>query len=451
MLLKFPGLNRTSRSLVVFAAAAVFLSCGSGYNNNSGGAQTGLTSRAFVSNPVHPSFSGGGVPVLEIMDANRDLLSGLTVSLSSITASLADPGMMSVSPNHGFTLVMSPSDLKLGLVDNSRETLAGTVTLPGVSDSFFVWTDNKTAFIAVPSAPVVGQAPGAVEKFDITSAAITATIPIPGAHYAVPSPNGNQVLVFSDNLDTVVLLTPSLIGTSGQPTTIAQCTATQVPACTLPATFDRPVGAIFDPSSTTAYILSCGPECGGTAAGITAIDMTNPGNPGTVVLAKQTVSAATVGFLQGTQLFVAGTQIGTGGILTVLNLTSGLSNVNCGASTPVNCQTLPITDGYHTGMQMGSNGQLFIGSKACSGLSGNGVCLSILNTAKMQVVPTPNNSPVGDVTGMAPVPNRNVVYVCQGGILRVYDTTTDQLEVFPAAEAQPDVIGQAVDVKVVDF
>jgi len=450
MLSKFPGLKRTSRSLIVFAAVAVLLSCSSSYNSG-GGAQTGLTSRAFVSNPVHPTVSGGGAPALEIMDANRDLLSGLTVPLTSITASLADPGMMSVSPDHGFTLVMSPSDHKLGLVDNSRETLAGTITLPGVSDSFFVWTDNKTAFVAVPSAPIAGQAPGAVEKFDINSAAITATIPIPAAHYVVPSPNGNQVLVFSDNINSVVLLTPSLIGASGQPTTISQCTTTQVPACILPVTFDRPISAVFDPSSTTAYVLNCGPECGGTSAGVTAIDMTNPGNPGAIVLANQSLSAATAGWLQGTQLFIAGTQIGTGGVLTVLNLTSGLSNVNCTAATPVNCQTFAITDGYHTGMQMGSNGQLFIGSKACSGLSGNGVCLSILNTAKMQVVPTPNNSPIGDVTGMAPIPNRNVVYVCQGGILRIYDTTTDQLEVLPAPEAQPNVIGQAVDVKVIDF
>ena len=450
MFLKFPGLNRTSRSLIVFAAAAAFAACGSS-SRNSGGARSGITSRAFVSNPVHPSASGGGVPVLEIMDVNRDLLSGFIVSLSSLTASLADPGMMSVSPDHGFTLVMSPRDLKLGLVDNSRETLAGTITLPGVSESFFVWTDNRTAFLAVPSAPITGQAPGAVEKFDINSGAITASIPIPGAHYVVPSPNGNQVLVFSDNLNSVVLLTPSLIGASGQPTTIAPCTTTQVPACTLPATFDRPIGAVFDPSSTTAYVLNCGPECGGTTAGVTAVDMTNPGNPSAVILANQPVSAATVGWLQGTQLFIAGTQIGNGGILTVLNLTSGLSNVNCAAATPVNCQTFAITDGHHTGMQMGSNGQLFIGSKACTGVSGNGVCLSILDTAKMQVVPTPNNSPVGDVTGMAAIPNRNAMYVCQGGALRVYDTTTDQLEVLPVTQGQPDVIGQAVDVKVIDF
>jgi len=407
--------------------------------------------RAFVSNPVHPTFTGGGTPVLEIMDANKDLLSGFTVSLASLSGTIADPGMMSVSPNHANTLVMSPLDLKLGLVDNSKEAVRNALTLPGVSDSFFLWTDNNTAFVAIPSAPVVGQAAGAVEKINMTAASITATIPIPGAHYIVPSPNGNQILVFSDNVNTVVLLTPSLIGAAGQPTSIAQCTTAQVPACTLPATFDRPIGAVFDPSSTTAYVLDCGPECGGTTAGITAVDMTNTGNPGAVVLANQPVAAATVGLLQGTQFFVAGTPTGAGGVLTVLNLTSGLSNVNCIAATPVNCQIVAITDGYHTGMQMGANGRLFIGSKACNGIGGSGICLSIFDTGKMQLVKTPNNTPVGDVTGIAPIPNRNVVYVCQGGLLRVYDTTTDQLETFPSPEAQPNVIGQAIDVKVVDF
>jgi hypothetical protein len=54
----------------------------------------------------------------------------------------------------------------------------------------------------------------------------------------------------------------------------------------------------------------------------------------------------------------------------------------------------------------------------------------------------------GDVTGIEPITNRNVVYVCEGGRLRIYDTTTDKLETKPQ---QPNVIGQAVDVKQVDF
>jgi hypothetical protein len=106
---------------------------------------------------------------------------------------------------------------------------------------------------------------------------------------------------------------------------------------------------------------------------------------------------------------------------------------------------LGIDDGYHTTMQMGANGRLFVGSKACSS-----VCLTIFDTVKAQLVATPTNSPAGDVTGIAPIPNRNMVYVCQGTLLRVYDTTTDQLAQIPP-DGQPNVAGEAVDVKVIDF
>jgi hypothetical protein len=52
----------------------------------------------------------------------------------------------------------------------------------------------------------------------------------------------------------------------------------------------------------------------------------------------------------------------------------------------------------------------------------------------------------GDVTGIEPIPNRNVVYVCEGGKLTIYDTTTHQPQT-----TQVNIVGQAVDVKVVDF
>jgi hypothetical protein len=63
------------------------------------------------------------------------------------------------------------------------------------------------------------------------------------------------------------------------------------------------------------------------------------------------------------------------------------------------------------------------------------------------VVIPPDN---GDVTGIAPITARNVVYVCQNGALRVYDTTTDKLFVFPVNVQPPTILGQAVDVKLVD-
>ena len=429
----------------MFTATAGLLSC-SNYNSGSrGGSTSGLRFRAFTSNPVHPSIAGGGAPALNIMDASKDLLSPYVVSLSTLASNVADAGIMALSPNHDRTLVMSPRDSKLAVVDNAKEAIVGSFTLPGPSESFFVASDNNTAFVAIPSAPVSGQAPGIIEKVSSSGGTVDATIPIPGAHYVVQSPSGNQILVFSDELNTVVLLTPGLIGGAGQPTTISQCATTQVPACTLPATFDRPVGAVFDPSGATAYVINCGPECGGMTAGITAIDMTNTGNAGSLVLGAVPLNASTTALLQGTMLYVAGTQVGSGGFLSVLNLAGGIGSVDCASGTPANCLVFGIADGYHTIIQMGANGRLFVGSKACSS-----VCLSIFDTVKGQSVATPNNSPAGDVTGIAPIPNRNVVYVCQGTLLRVYDTTTDQLaQIRP--DGQPNLAGEAVDVKVIDF
>jgi hypothetical protein len=445
MLSKFPGLQRTLSTLAVFTAAAWLLSC-SNYNSRSRrGTTSGLRFRAFVSNPVHPNIGGGGVPALDIVDASRDLLSPYGVSLSTLSANVADAGMMALSPNHDRTLVMSPRDSKLAVVDNVKETVVGAFALPGPSESFFISSDNNTLFVAIPSAPVSGQAPGMVEKISSSGGTVDATISIPGAHYLVQSPSGNQILVFSDNIDAVVLITPGLIGVAGQPTTISQCSATQVVACILPASFNRPVGAIFDPSGATAYVINCGPECGGTTAGIMAIDMTNTGNAGSLLLGTVTLNASTTALLQGTTLYVAGTQPGSGGFLSVLNLAGGLGSVNCASGTSSNCQVFGIDDGYHTAIQMGANGRLFVGSKACSS-----VCLTIFDTVKAQLVPTPTNSPAGDVTGIAPIPNRNMVYVCQGTLLRVYDTTTDQLaQIQP--DGQPNLAGEAVDVKVIDF
>ena len=91
---------------------------------------------------------------------------------------------------------------------------------------------------------------------------------------------------------------------------------------------------------------------------------------------------------------------------------------------------------------MGANGQLFVGARFCTA-----GCLSIFDTTKSSVILP---SLTGDVTGIEPIPSRSVVYVCQGGLLRVYDTTTDQLEKIKTF-GQPDIIGQAIDVKVVDF
>jgi hypothetical protein len=472
------GVPRLKKALNCFFIAGLFgvlLSCNNYNNNNPYNPYNGspppslssITFRAYVSNPIQPSTAGvGGAPVLNIVDAATDILSPYTVTLASLSAIITDPGMMALSPKQDRILVSSPADRKIAIVNNAQTSVASAVTLPGATESFFVWSDNKTAFAAVPSASTAGESPGAVERIDLPTATITATIPIPGAHYIVPSPNGSAILVFSDDSDAVALLRPDLIGANTQSNAQVPCSSTQMAACTIPGTFDRPTGAVFNGSSATAYILNCGQQCGGVGAGpcltftscttVSGLDMTQ--SP-PALISSVAVPAATTGLLQGNTLYVAGTPV-----LAADNNCAGVTTAatSCGRLTVVNVLSMTaaaavvITDGYHDRIQMASNAQLFIGSRGCTNINTSAEvrgCLTIVNTSSgsissSSVIVPPDN---GDVTGMEPIPNRTVVYICEGGNLRVYETTTDKLEVFHQPATGPNVIGQAIDVKVVDF
>jgi len=452
MLFGVPGLKRIAIAIAVLVAGCVgLISCGS-YGSSSGSNTSGLQFRAFVSNPLRPLTGGGTAPVLEIVDAQQDRLSGFAVNLSGVSV---DPGLLALFPNKRFTLVFSALGNTLTVVNNSQESVSPAgIALPDVTESMFVAPDNLTGYAAVRNAPVVGQQPGAVEVLDLNTAQITATLPVPNVHYVVQSHNGNRILAFGDNQDTVTVIAPSLIGTNTEPRTLVcpdgtpapQYDATQCVPNPPVRVFDRPVWGLFSSDDTTAYIVNCGAQCGGAVASITVLDLST--NTAAVTVP---VDAATIGLLSGTTLYVAGTLSGTA-------CTSGTAATSCGTLSVVDLgamavtATAEITDGYHGRMEMGSNGQLFIGARACTNInippSGNDPgevrgCLSIFNTRNSEVVIPPNN---GDVTGLEPVANRNVVYLVQDGELRIYDTTTDQKQ-----SRQVDVIGQAVDVKVVDF
>ena len=308
----------------------------------------------------------------------------------------------------------------------------------------FIAPDNVSAYAAVPSAPITGQAPGAVVAMNLGTGAITATIPVPGARYVVGSPDGNHVLVFSNNSDNVTVIATALIGTNTDP---------RQPAGGISG-FHRPVWAIFT-DNVTAYIFNCGAECGATAA----TNMTAGINTFTIGTsapsAISALSAATYGLLTGNTLYVAGTPPQTPcGSGTAAKTCGTLNIVDVSSLKPTNSSQIVITDGYHNRMQMGANGQLFIGAHTCTSFSNpNGEvrgCLSIFDTIKSKVL-IPQQ--MGDATGIQPIAGRNVVYVCQGGSFQMYDTTTDQVfvpPINPNTGITNTIVGQSYDVKVVD-
>jgi len=435
--------------LVLITSSAILVSCGSNNNFNN---TLGLPPEAnpatikvhvFVSNPLFSNRgSASGVPVLNVVDGQLDLISP---SVVSVGATSPNPGMMVLFPNKKKTLVFSASNNSITAVSNASQNVAQdsagnaeTLTLPGFTESIVVAPDNATGFAAIPTVLVNGQSPGVVQVLNLPTDAVSATLPIAGARYLAQSHNGNRILVLGSRPDTVTVLTPSSVGTSTDPRFDVQSSL-----------FDHPVWAVFSSDDSTAYILNCGPECGGTSASITLLDI-NSNLPGPSI----PVDAGTIGLISGNTLYVAGTKPGAN---TCAGSTTATLATTCGEVSAVDLGTLAvsatatITDGYHNQIQMGANNQLFIGAHSCTNIKApaNGStpgevrgCLSILDANKTTVVVPPLN---GDVTGIQPITRRNVVYVVQNGQLDIYDTTTDKLQ-----KTQVDIIGQAVDVLQVD-
>lgn len=450
--------------------------CGGSTSSSNSTKTSGVTNRAFLSNFVG---SGTGPAGVYIVNADFDVL---PLGVQPIAAGNT-PGMMVVTPNRAETIVYSgnnlpSSDNQLSIINNAGESNAAHMTLPGFTESFVISPDSSTAYVALPTAPVVGQSPGSIELVGIGSGGLIGEIDIPAVHYLALSHGGNRLLAFSSVLATlsppcknlspsfVFVVTPSNLG-------IDPCPVIPVPG------FDQPVQAHFSSDDTTAYVINCGAECGGFQASVQPLDLTTCsattatcGSPGVAV----PVPAASEALVDGSTMYLAGTPYSGGnpsqpctgqptaatscGLLTIFDLST---------MSVVNTSPIVITDGYHNRISMGSNGQLFIGARTCTeiippqpvppGAEVRG-CLSIYNTRNVAVgsvqpgavvIPPAN----GEVTGIQPIAQRTVVYVVQGGLLNIYDTTIDVLEFNPNDPNDPGevfgLVGYFFDVKTVDF
>ena len=433
----------------LLSVSLALLSCG-GSGSSTGTKTSGVAYRAFITNSVSSGSGASGVFIINAQTDARAFVSPISAGNT--------PGMMVLTPNRAETLVFSgdgtpASDNQFTIINNATESAAGHVTLPGLTESFVVSPDSSTAYVAMPTASVVGQSPGVVDAIALTGGSVTGQVTIPAVRFLSIDNGGNRILAFSDNLDSVAVITPSNIGTNNA-------------AATFVTGFDRPVWAFFSSDDKTAYVLNCGAECGGTQASIQTLDLTAP-----TLTAGPTIDvpAATVALVNNSTVYLAGTPVPnpdpqpcTGqttqatscGLLTILDLTSGTYT------------STPITDGYHNHLALGANGQLFIGARTCTEIAlpnpTNEVrgCLSIYNTQPNAVGTVPAGGVVippanGDVTGIQSITKRTVVYVVQGGAVNIYDTATDALEINRTDPNQPGqiygMVGQFIDVKTPDF
>jgi hypothetical protein len=420
------------KSVLLPAALVVasfsFVSCAGSYSST-------LTTRVLASQSV---ASPTAAPGLVLIDGQNDTLVRGGISAGN------SPGLMTLTPDRTILLAFDSVTNNVEVVNAARGSLAGSIPLAGPTTSMVALASNS-GYAAVPAAPMIGAPAGAVEVLNLSGGGITATIGIPSAQTVVSSPDGTHLLVFSNDSNALTVVFPLLVNT-GNPVT-----------ATVPG-FDRPVYGVFSSDGGTAYILNCGPECaGGTAsASVQALDMTTLA----LVGAPVAVDGATIGWLSGSTLYVAGTSTTNNlctGQATAATTCGRLDTVDIGSMTVTGSAV--ITNGYHNRIDMSINGQLFIGALTCTNVGNVNNpqgevrgCLSIYNTTNGAVVIPPDN---GDVTGLQSFTSRDVVYVAEGGNLRVYDTLTDSLLVESTNNITETgtiiITGYIIDVKAIDF
>jgi hypothetical protein len=404
--------------LLVSSAALLFgASCGSSGSSTTGpngnvtvNKPSQLNNRAFITN----QFSGN----IQIVDSQNDTTAYYTatnnntgnstvangsVGQPAAAVSITVGGSLTLAvlrPDDAETVVYNPSGNILTFITNSSETSNGTVNLAGSTSSLVYSPDSTMLYVPVPNAQVTNARPGGVqfvtEATSTTTVTITGFAPVPSAQTGAISPDGNTLLVFAANSDMMYV-----VGVKANPPTVVA-----VPG------FARPVNAFFSTDSTTAYVINCGSECG-PGSGPPSVMRFN--------LASQTVTAtvpvggASVGLLKGTTLYVAGFPSGSTGTFDVVDV----SAMNRLTPNPV-----AIGDGTHTTMAISNNNKIYIGAITCSNTTVG--CLSIVDLGKVSA--DPMGPPYGPITGMQSIPNRNTMYVIEGGVLNIYDTTTGQLQ-----------------------
>jgi len=427
-------------------AAAALAGCGSTtYFAGRTLPPSGLTNRVLIA-VQNPSSSTKGA--LEFVDAYYDIRSsydGKTSGFSISGFSGALPTTIQNLPEEQLGAVYGSGDGTLTLVNYAKEATAGTQSgLNGLSSSIFITRNESYTFAASQASSVLTV----LDRVAGSSYALS----LPGIYRISVNSGGSSLLAFVQNSDYVYYprkLTAAQTlsysgGSSNWPSGAVDCQPLNSPGwCLFQAqdpttqkalTFDRPVKAVFSADGGTAYVLNCGPECGGSKASVASLSVAptiflagqQSGTlPTQSALSSSTISTpggASNALLSTSTLYVAGQQLQSdglyGGYLTVVNLTTNT------AGSPIS-----ISDGTPGGpsrLLLADDNTLWIGMTKCT--SGERYahnlaygCLTMFNTSTNTV--TMLESYLGDLTGIAGITGLHKVYVAQGGQVYIYRTT----------------------------
>lgn len=446
-----------------------------------------VLNRVLVAEQNPSAIATGALP---FMDAFYDIrhpfnTSGGAFNISGFSGKL--PLTIQNLPEQQRGAVYSEGDGSFAIVDYAAEKVDSTVSIPGGLSSgteasafngVFITRDLSYVYAANPAAHVVSVV-------DRTTKGVALTLNLPNAYGISVNPGGTVALVFIQNATqapshtvnvdppqsfavySIVQLNldqqqaainnPNYLGAQ-------DCEPQSLPRwCVFPvstgnnASFDHPVKAVFSPDGTTAYVINCGPECGGTTASLTTIPITaaslNKGSLGAAgigLVAQNNIpipNGATNAVFNGNTLYIAGQQYQPSsglfaGFLTVLNTPSDTI-----------AGTYSISDGLHNKMVFADDGTLWIGSSHCdhgvryqqaqAGATTQFGCVTMFNTASNAAT---IDSFKGDGTGIAAVGGLHKVYTTEGGQIYIYSTAN----MAALQNANVTLSGTAIDVAYMD-
>lgn len=403
-----------SQFWVVLLALAL-AGCGSSTSSNQP-KPTGLKKRVLLSNQASSTIN--------LLDAQKDTFTTKNIAATSPTK-LVTAG--------GITAAMDSAGSVVTIIDNATEAVTFAAPIGDQPFDIAIEPDGKKVWAAMRDF-------GFVQAVDTGSGVAFQVLRIANARRLVMSPKGTKMLVFPDPQSVVSPNTHTFF--------VVDTTTGSFQTITDAVHLDQPFTAVFGSSDTQAFVLNCGAECGGTAASVVSVDFT----AAPVFAAPIPVAGATVGLMNGTNLYVAGTSPTLPvGLTCPISACGELTVINTGSLTAGN--PVAITDGIHENMAF-ANSRVYVGSRGCTvqpGSAANTVrgCLSIFNTGSSAVT-FPQESSFRqnfDVTGFQPISGRSIIYVIQGGEIDFFDTTTDAV----ATGITPlDAVGKAFDAVLID-
>ena len=445
-----------------------------------------LANRVMVSVTSDGANSGG----LEILDALRDIRNNIENTKTSFSIS----GYSSGYPNR---ILNFPAEITGYVYSNTLGDVQivnyGTESVTGSAGSF----PARSTGLAI--APTFGHIYSAEE----TTGQLGILDKLTGRSFGLNLPNVYQVVVNTGDTVALAMVRNSntiyrvvKLNSSGPGSYITSTAAINATGavdcepfnnpvyCVVPVNtgavsnaFDRPTNAYFSLDGNYAYVLNCGPECGGTTSSITVLQqgVLNFNNiPTTVPDASSYTSnipvpgGVTAAVSDGTTLYVSGQQKQPDGLFAGNLTTLNVSALTASPSTAVT-GTYSISDGTHTKMLFADDNTLWIGSQLCASgerqkTGQNYNCLTRFDlgakTASIvpavtpgdpnSAVPYPNTNQnqyyYGDLTGLCWVQSLHKVYTAYGGQVHAFHTA-DGSEI---NNANVIVQGTALDVAYLD-